>query len=331
MNQNDFFNILMDGLKDLPETKLQNIISYYENNFTLGLAAGKTEAEIFNELGNPTLIVTKYRTDDIVTTPISASNYNKNTFSNDDSTFNEHQNIITDNNSNDIYNNFKTNDSFSNINSDKNIIASNSTLNDFKTSDSYEGIDSNATADGQERNYKFINPNVSNNTANCENDLNSNKSHKNSDNYNINNSSFNSKRNSDNFSNSSTDQNSNKRVSQLSINVLLRICIAVLALIIFFPVITGVIGCIIGLFGVAISILVASIGVLVGGTFTSFMGFPNVPAFVANFPYPVIVLFSLGSISLSILLIFLFYYLCKFLTRLSIKIYNLFKSQGGAF
>ena len=53
MNQNEFFNILMDGLKDFPEIKLQDIISYYENSFTLGLAAGKTEEEIINELGNP--------------------------------------------------------------------------------------------------------------------------------------------------------------------------------------------------------------------------------------------------------------------------------------
>ena len=61
MNQNEFFNLLMDGLKDFPEIRLQDIISYYENNFALGLASGKTEQEIINELGNPNLIVDKYR------------------------------------------------------------------------------------------------------------------------------------------------------------------------------------------------------------------------------------------------------------------------------
>ena len=68
MNQNEFFNILMDGLKDFPEIKLQDIISYYENNFTLGLASGKTEQEIINELGNPNFIVDKYRKEDLETT-----------------------------------------------------------------------------------------------------------------------------------------------------------------------------------------------------------------------------------------------------------------------
>ena len=60
MNQNEFFNILMEGLKDLPEIKLQDIISYYEHNFTLGLASGKTENEIINELGGPNSIINKY-------------------------------------------------------------------------------------------------------------------------------------------------------------------------------------------------------------------------------------------------------------------------------
>ena len=71
MNQNEFFNILMDGLKDFPEMKLQDIISYYENSFTLGFAAGKTEEEIVNGLGNPSLIVTKYRNEDL-TPPINS-------------------------------------------------------------------------------------------------------------------------------------------------------------------------------------------------------------------------------------------------------------------
>ena len=71
MNQNEFFNILMDGLKDFPEIKLQDIISYYENNFSLGLASGKTEEEIINELGNPNLIVNKYRNENLKT-PINS-------------------------------------------------------------------------------------------------------------------------------------------------------------------------------------------------------------------------------------------------------------------
>ena len=65
MDQNEFFNILMDGLKDFPEIKLQDVISYYENRFILGLAAGKTEEEILNELGDPNLIVNNYRNENL--------------------------------------------------------------------------------------------------------------------------------------------------------------------------------------------------------------------------------------------------------------------------
>ena len=123
--------------------------------------------------------------------------------------------------------------------------------------------------------------------------------------------------------------NSSTKNSQSTVNLILKICIIVVTLLIFSPVITGIIGCIIGLFGVAISILVGSIGLLIGGTFTSLVHVPNVPMFVANFPYPVIVLFSLGSISLSLFLTLVFYYLCKFFVRLLIKAYRALKLKGG--
>lgn len=329
MNQNDFFNILMDGLKDFPEIKLHDIISYYENSFTLGLVAGKTEQEIVNELGNPTLIVNKYRNEDLKTpinseyittdvdiTPISNIDSihnsdcdNNNNFIINNTTFNKDQNIITDNN--DIFSNFKINDGFNNNN--KNNFEGNRKLNTFKITNSYEDIDSNACTN--------INDNNRNNS-----NYNSNSSS-----YDFNDSNFNSTQNLNSNSNNFNNKNSKNRISQFNINTLLKICIAILTVIIFFPVITGIIGCVIGLFGVAISILIASIGILVGGTFTSLIGLPNLPMFVANFPYPVLVLFSLGSILLSIFLIILFYYLCKYFIRISIKIYNLLTSERGAF
>uniref|UniRef100_UPI002634B601 DUF1700 domain-containing protein n=1 Tax=Clostridium sp. TaxID=1506 RepID=UPI002634B601 len=128
MNQNEFFNILMDGLKDFPEMELHDIISYYENSFTLGLAAGKTEEEIVNQLGNPSLIVTKYRNEDLKT-PINSENIttdadispisnrssindsycaNNMNFVNNDTIFIEGQNIVTNNEDNDIFSDFKT-------------------------------------------------------------------------------------------------------------------------------------------------------------------------------------------------------------------------------
>lgn len=330
MNQNEFFNILMDGLKDFPETKLQDIISYYENNFVLGLASGKTEQEIVTDLGNPTLIVTKYRneylnipinseypTSDADITPtcnkhsISDSNSsNNNNFINKDTPFTKEQNIITDNNYIDILSDFKTNNSFINDND----LEGNNKLNTFKTSDSYGNINSNQS------NYNLTGE-VNNNNNKDTSSFNSNNS-----NYN-----FNIDRNPDSSLNNFNNQNSKNNISRFNINTILKICIGILSVMIFFPIITGVIGCIIGLFGVALSILVASIGVLVGGTFTSLIGLPNLPMFVANFPYPVLVLFSLGSILLSIFLIISFYYLCKFFIKLSIKIYTSLKSEGGVF
>lgn len=330
MNQNEFFNVLMDGLKDFPETKLQDIISYYENNFVLELASGKTEQEIVNALGNPTLIVTKYRnkylkapinseypTSDADITPISTKHFindsnssNNNNFINNDTTFTKEPNIVTDNNYIDIFSDFKTNNSF--INDNKNDVEGNNKLNTFKTSNSYGDINSN---------YNLTDEVNLNNNNNDDSNFNSNSSSYN----------FNSAQNPDSNLNNSNNQNSKNKIPQFNINTILKICIAILAVMIFFPLITGVIGCIIGLFGVALSILVASIGVLVGGTFTSLIGLPNLPMFVANFPYPVLVLFSLGSILLSIFLIILFYYLCKFFIKLSIKIYTSLKSEGGVF
>ena len=365
MNQNEFFNILMDGLKDFPEIKLQDIISYYEKSFTLGLATGKTEEEIVNELGNPTLIVTKYRNEDLKTpinsenittdadiTPISnrssindsycANNMN---FVNNDTIFIEDQNIVTNNEDNDIFSDFKTNDNFNNhtsIDSEKDFEINN-TANTFKTSNFYEDINldsnlyrldnSNTCSDSTEGNCKSTNSNQS--TCDFTGEVDSNL---NNDNYNCNsnsssykNSNFNSSQNSDYNSNNYNNQSSKNRILQFNINTLLKICIVILATIIFLPVITGIIGFVIGLFGVALSILVASIGVLVGGTFTSVIGLPHLPMFVANFPYPVLVLFSLASILLSIFLIILFYYLCKFFIKLSIKVYTSLKSKRGEF
>lgn len=349
MDQNEFFNILMDGLKDFPEIKLQDVISYYENSFISGLATGKTEEEISNELGDPNLIVNKYRneflktpinseyiTNDTGISPVSNTNnidnVNIKNFMIDEESFIKDKIIVTDNSTNDTSRYFKTNNNFSNHK--ENDFKAINELNSFKTSNSYDGINSNDAfydlnisdlcADNHETNYKSSNSNKTNFNSNVESDFSSN-------NNNENNTNGNSNQNSDYDSDSFNKKNTKNKISKFNVNSILRISIAILALIIFFPVITGIIGCILGLLGVSISILVGSIGLLVGGTFTNFIGLPNVPMFVANFPYPVIVLFSLGSISLSILLTLLFYYLCKFFIQISIKIYNSLKFERGAF
>lgn len=337
MTQNEFFNILMDGLKEIPETKLQEIISYYDHNFTIGLAAGKTEEEIAHELGNPNSIVNKYRNDNL--NIYSNLECSINDAANQASTETSYNPITVNNNiASDICGDFKTSDNFNNNSiNNENDLKNNVELKDLNINNSNENTNldddfygfhsSTISSDNKEFNSQSIasckpNKNFIINSDSSYNDHNKN----NNSNYD-----YNSKNNSNSFSNNSTNKASNNKQPQSNVNAVLKFCIAILTLIIFFPVITGVIGFVIGIFGVAISIFIASIGVLVGGTFTSFMGLPNIPAFVANFPYPVIVLFSLGSICLSMLLTLLFYYLCKFFIRAFIKIYNLIKGKGGAF
>lgn len=308
MNQNEFFNVLMDGLKDFPEIKLQDIISYYENNFRLGLASGKTEKEILSQLGDPNLIVNRYRNEDLKTrindnNSITDINSDNNNSISNYPNFIEELTIVTDNNSNDNGNNFETNNK----------------LDIVKNNDSYEDINLNSN---------FYDIYDSNCNSTDESDSNANNHNNDYSNYN---SKFNNNRSSDSSSNNFNTQNLKNKILHFNVNTFLKICIVILTLIIFFPVITGIIGCIFGLLGVSVGILVGSIGLLVGGTFTSFVGMPNVPMFVANFPYPVIVLFSLGSISLSIILSLIFYYICKFFILISIKSYKSLKSKGGAF
>lgn len=324
MTQNEFFNILMDGLKEIPEIKLQEIISYYDHNFTLGLAARKTEEEIVHELGDPNSIVNKYRND------------NLNIYSNLECSINDYTNQATTETSyNSItVNNNITSDNFNNsANNNENDLKNNVELKDLNINDSHENANldddfyrlhsSTISSDNKEFNSQSAASYKADKNFSVDNDLSYN-------NCNNSNYDYNSKNNSNSSSNNFTNNVFNNRSPQSNVNALLKFCIAFLTLIIFFPVITGAIGFVIGILGAAISIFIASIGVLVGGTFTSFIGLPNVPAFVANFPYPVIVLFSLGSICLSMLLALLFYYLGKFFIQIFIKIYNVIKGKGGA-
>ena len=111
------------------------------------------------------------------------------------------------------------------------------------------------------------------------------------------------------------------------VNKILKICILILGLIIFSPIFTSIAGMLMGLLGIALSILFGSIGLLIGGTFTSLVNSPEIPQFIANFPYPVLILFSLGSICISILLGIIFYYSCKFFLKLFLRLFRFFKSK----
>lgn len=366
MNQNEFFNILMDGLKDFPESKLRDIISYYDNKFNHGLALGKAEEEIVTELGNPNLIVNQYRSEflytvdnsELFTTDSGNTFTNTENFNDENSKYDFSSNTDVDTTTNDNDNdndntNFTiVNDSITN-NVTETIIDSNNIIsNTFSTVsiDSTKLITDNEILPAVDVSDDIVNDSTITDTFNTEGsilnidntledikintptyeDANSNNNF-----YNLYTSNLSTESKDANYENSKsnnsnyTRSNLNYRKPQSTVNIILKVCIVCVTLLIFSPVITGIITCIIGLFGVAISILVGSIGLLVGGTFTSLVGVPNLPMFVANFPYPVIVLFSLGSISLSLLLTLVFYYLCKFFIRLLIKVYSVLKSKGG--
>ncbi|WP_271809606.1 DUF1700 domain-containing protein [Clostridium beijerinckii] len=328
MTKNEFFNILMDGLKDFPEIKLQDIISYYENYFKTRLTVGRTEDDIAKELGNPNLIVNKLRNEHSnITITLDNLTNNASTETSDEISNIDTTCINTDTNHINIYHSFKTNKKFSTIHSEnKNDLKTDSNFNDFKSNNSYASNDcfydlhnENISLDIQKSNYKCDELKESKYNMSNENNF------KRSDDI-----SFGSEFSSNIRKIMNISYNKSKDIiSNFKTNIILKICIIILSLAIFFPFITGVIGCFIGLLGIAISIFIASIGVLIGGTFANFFTLPNTPAFISNFPYPVIVLFSLGSLSLSLLLMIVFFYLCKFLILILAKIYKFLKFRGG--
>lgn len=53
MDKSEFLEKLKSGLKDLPETEIQEICADYEEHFSAGAEAGRTEAEISAALGDP--------------------------------------------------------------------------------------------------------------------------------------------------------------------------------------------------------------------------------------------------------------------------------------
>lgn len=247
MTQNEFFNIIMDELKELPELELQEIISFYKSKICSEVLNGKNEEEIIKDFGDPYLICLNYK-------------------------------------------NNSSNTKFSK----KDCISSNINLKKKASDDVHNNIHIS--------NINYIDPiNVIPNNNNTDNHTN--------------------KRNINNDYNKSSPH----------VDKFLKICIIILGLIIFFPLLTSIIGIIFGILGAALGLFAGSIGILIGGTFTSIIGMPNIPQFIADFPYPVIVLFTLGSICLSILLILVSYYSCKFFFRLCKKIFDFFRSKGGIF
>lgn len=252
MTRNEFFNILMDELKELPELDLQKVVSFYKNKISIEVSRGKNESEIIKDFGDPYLICKKY---------INSSSYSE-IIEEDDKTLS----------SNNINKNLSNND---HINE----------LSQIKRTDYINpvNVESNRKNKDQNRNYNFNN-----------------------------------------------DQNANRYHTKSSpkVDKFLKLCIIILGIIVFCPILTSIAGIIIGILGVALSLLAGSIGILIGGTFTNLIGFPQ---FITDFPYPAIVFFTIGSVCLSVFLICTFYYSFKFFFRLCKKLLYFLKSKGGIF
>ncbi len=62
MNQQEYIRNLKQTLAGMPYEQVQNIVSEYEQRFTEGLAAGRSEDEIAKELDDPKKIAAKMKT-----------------------------------------------------------------------------------------------------------------------------------------------------------------------------------------------------------------------------------------------------------------------------
>jgi uncharacterized membrane protein len=62
MNKKEFFEQLREELKDLPESDLNEILSDYEEHFEIGKTKKRSEKEIIEKLGDPTIIAKEFKT-----------------------------------------------------------------------------------------------------------------------------------------------------------------------------------------------------------------------------------------------------------------------------
>ncbi len=61
MNREEFLTVFRQSLKELPEQERNEIISDYEEHFSIGLEKGKTETEICSALGDPSFIANQFK------------------------------------------------------------------------------------------------------------------------------------------------------------------------------------------------------------------------------------------------------------------------------
>lgn len=112
-------------------------------------------------------------------------------------------------------------------------------------------------------------------------------------------------------------------------NSILKICIAVLSIIISFPITSKILYILFRAFGTCIGLFIGSTGLLIGQSFFNFSSIPEMPKFIADLPNSAIILFSLGTMCLGLFLFFSLCYVCKFIFLLIRKIFNTFFPKEG--
>lgn len=269
MTKSEFLSILADGLKELPDRKLAEIIFDYQENFISGFSEGKNEEEIINELGNPYDLIVHY----------------KNLYLKND--YNEYTKDYHDASDETASTNIGDTEQFSNdLTSNSNIDSNNksseeskSKTNEYKETTDHSNYSSNSNiSDTNNTSKKFFSKNFS-----------------------------------------------------INIRGVIKLALICFLCLLCIPIILSIGGLAFGIFVAIIAILMAaiafsialnigSISVLLGKMGLVILGASNTPTFITEFPTASIIMFIIGSISLTLLFIMITYYLLKFCLFYSIKL-----------
>lgn len=129
------------------------------------------------------------------------------------------------------------------------------------------------------------------------------------------------------YSNNSTNSSSNSLI-----NIILKICMIVGLLILFFPIVIAglatVLGLGTGLLAIPFAFSISGILMLLGKFGFTILGF-GVPAFFADFPTSVTLLITIGSISATLICFILLIYLIKFIILIIKKLMNKLSNKEG--
>ena len=137
-----------------------------------------------------------------------------------------------------------------------------------------------------------------------------------------------------NYSDDSNEKYSNNTntSSNSLINTILKICMVIGLLILFFPIgvagLATVFGLGIGLLAIPFAFSISGILMLLGKFGFTILGF-GVPAFFADFPTSVTLLITIGSVSATLICFILLIYLIKFIILIIKKLINKLSNKEG--